>query len=202
MKNVILRGLSALTIVLCLGGCGASALATTSAAYRQGPAIAHAVRQTLADYIRRDVTAFCADFTRPVAAHLISAESTCEAGLAPTFAPHPGQEEIYTPSERPNGLRITHARWRDLTAHLTSTWPWPNIRMTVKLTLQKVHGRWLIATPTHVVEERLCNHVFGKLTCRTFYGVRFGAHVPPVTVTVEPIPPRRDFIERAGLASS
>lgn len=186
MMQAIRGGLAAVAMVLCLGGCGARASATSSAGRREGPAIAHAVRQTLADYIRRDLSAFCADFTPEVAAHLVRVESTCEADLTPAFAPHPGQEEIYAPSERPNGLRISHVRWRGIIAHLTSTWPWPDIRKTVKLRLQRIHGRWLIATPTHVVEERLCNRVFGKLSCRTFYGVRFGVRVPPLIVSMEP----------------
>jgi hypothetical protein len=193
MRRTIWIRLTASAVALMAAGCGSSARAAAdekSVEYRhEASVVAHAVRQMLADYIQRDLRAFCSDFKPAVAAHLVKGEDTCELGLAPAFSPQPGQEEIYAPSERPNGLRISHVRWHGNIAHLTSTWPWPTIRESVNLTLQQTHGRWLIATPTHVVEERLCSRALGKLNCRTFYGVRFGVHVPSSVVMVEPKQP-------------
>lgn len=190
MRRTICTGLAIPAVAFMAACCGSSANASADKRIveqrHEASVVGHAVRQTLADYIRRDLRAFCSDFKPDVAAHLVKGETTCESGLAPAFAPQPGQEEIYAPSERPNGLTISHVRWHGKAAHLTSTWPWPNIRESVNLTLEETHGRWLIATPTHVVEERLCSRVIGKLNCRAFYGVRFGVHVPWSVVTVEP----------------
>ncbi len=194
MRRTIRIGLAVSAVALMTAGCGSSARASSDKKIvehrHEASVVARAVRQTLADYIRRDLRAFCSDFKADIAAHLVKGESTCESGLAPVFAPQQGQEEIFAPSERPNGLRVRNVHWRGNIAHLTSTWPWPNIRESVNLTLQETHGRWLIATPTHVVEERLCNRAFGKLNCRAFYGVRFSVHVPSSAVAIEPKQPQ------------
>lgn len=192
MRRTIWLRIAASAGTLLASGCGSSAHAAAEKTVEhrnQATVVVHAVRQTLADYIRRDLRAFCSDFTPAVAAHLVNGEGTCVSGLAPAFHPRPGQGEIYAPNERPNGLRISHVRWHGDIAHLTSTWPWPNIRKPVNLTLQKLNGRWVIATPTHVVEEPLCTHPLGKLNCATFYGVWFGVHVPSRIVTIEPKQP-------------
>src|ERR1700732_2364618 len=102
-------------IAVMIAGYGSSARASADAKiadpHREAPAIAHAVRGTLADYIRGDAQAFCADFTPEVAAHLVRGHANCQAGVAPAFVPKPGQETIYLPSERPNGLKVSHIRW-------------------------------------------------------------------------------------------
>jgi len=37
---------------------------------------------------------------------------------------------------------------------LELTAPWRTIRKIVSIRLNKAHGKWLIATPTHIVEQR------------------------------------------------
>jgi len=188
MRRTIWIRLAASAVALMAACYGSSARATAGkkpVVHRdEASVVAHAVRQTLVDYIQRDVRAFCSDFEPTVAAHLVKGETTCESGLTSAFSPQPGQEEIYAPSERPDGLKISHVRWQGNVAHLTSTWPWPNIRESVNLTLRQARGRWLIATPAHIVEEHLCSRALGELDCRTFYGVRFGVRASTSVVMV------------------
>jgi hypothetical protein len=185
--------LSAFAICVCSTavGCGAS--------HHERPAIARAVRATLADYIRGRVRAFCSDFTPAVALRLVPRENDCQSSVAHALAPQPGQATFYAPLERPSALRISKLSWRGSLARLTSTWPWPDILRTVDLRLEKLRGRWVIATPTHLVEEHFCSRLFGQTSCGTAYGVRFGDHVPPSMVSVEPKQPCHRHVGRGGV---
>jgi hypothetical protein len=102
-----------------------------------GAVSAHAVRATLANYIAGDGRGFCSHFTSDVAQHLAAGRNNCQAGVARALAPRPGAATYYAPSELPTGLKISRDSWNGSAARLTSTWPWPDIRRTTELQLEK-----------------------------------------------------------------
>ncbi len=159
--------MAALAISATMASCGTS-----------GPneqlAIARTIRATLADYIQRDSTAFCADFTPAVAAHLTPGRD-CEAGMAAAFASQRYTAESYASAELPSGLHITDVSRQGRQGSALTAWPWLNPDRKVRLTLEKHAGRWRISTPTKLVFQRHCSKLFGERVCLHSISVVFSA---------------------------
>ncbi len=140
----------------------------------EGSTIAGGIRAPLADFMRRDAPAFCSDFTPAIAARL-GRRHSCQMSVERAFALVHQVAEHYGVAELPSGLVISNVRWQGNRASATTTWPWPDIRRRIHLDLEKLAGRWRVATPIALVDRPLCARQFHETVCRHLISMEFSS---------------------------
>lgn len=153
----VVRVVAAIAVLVPITSCGMTGQGERSA-------ITRGIRASLRDVMRRDATAFCDDFTPAVADQLGAGES-CKTRVDSKFAMARRGIEYYAPSELPPGLVIQDIRWEGMRGSAVTTWPWPDIRHKVHVILERVDGRWLIATPVSLVNVQQCSKLFKTTIC-------------------------------------
>jgi hypothetical protein len=162
-------GAAVVTVVLC-----ASALVSCGSS-DQRPGIVAAVRAPLIAYMNRDADRLCSSLTADVARRLVSGTPSCGRGAAAAFADTAYIAEHYGPRELPAGLRINVLSVHGDRASVSTTWPWPDVRSPVQLTLESANGRWRIATATKLMDFVSCvKWPESAVQCSTGHGIEFG----------------------------
>jgi hypothetical protein len=137
-------------------------------------AIIRALRAPLVAFISRNPQSLCSAFIASVAARLVAGSSNCDAGAARVFSAQHGTIEHYGPKELPSGLKVSLLSLQKGRATVESTWPWPSIRYTVRVTLEKSGVDWRIATTARLVRYMVCGRPFGAVSCSDWFGIEFG----------------------------
>jgi hypothetical protein len=159
--------------------------------------IGQAVRAPYEAVAHRDAAALCADFTPPVAAGLVAdapTGSTCEQAVAHVFA-LTAPYEPSPPASLPEDWAVTHVAWHG--DHATALLVYGKQGST-SFALQKIAGRWLIATRARVVAVAGCRGKVGASNCPSggrVLLVLLGS--PTVSRGPAPIPPPAT-VKRAG----
>jgi hypothetical protein len=169
-------GLSLVAAAL-IAGCGSN----------ERPEVINAVKAPLVAFMSRHATALCRSFTPSVAARLVPGTPDCESGAARAFAGMSSIAEHYGPSELPSGLRIDIRSVAGSHAIATTTWPWPDITRTARLSLERSAGRWRIASRPKLITYVSCVEFPGAApTCDHYApGVVFGSGPTTIRLPTE-----------------
>lgn len=184
-------------LVIALPALAAAALAVApSSGSTTEKAITDAVRAPFEAYVARDAPALCADFTPTVSQHLVEnapAGSTCESALAELFtltAPY----QRPAPAHLPAGLTVRHIVRHGSLASVVVQY---RAEGTVSLKLQRVDGRWLIATHSRITTVSACDLTPHPTPCPATALVTVFFIAPP-SLAQGPIPAIPGAVQRAG----
>jgi hypothetical protein len=136
-------------------------------------AIRRAVRAPFQDLRRRDASALCADFTSPVAAHLVAASGSCPSRVDRLFqSSRDGVELVPYQSLAAKGRgSVTAIHWAGDRAWARSPLPGATDGSR-RWQLLREGGRWRISTPMTLSVRSDCNgHLLGTSGCVAAYSI-------------------------------
>jgi hypothetical protein len=159
-------------------------------------AIARAVRAPYEAYFAQDAPALCADFTPTVSEQLVAnapAGSTCESAVAEVFkltAPYQPRVPKHLPADWTVGRIVQHGALAAAVVRYGT-------EGTASFKLQRIEGKWLIATHSHIITVSACDFTPHPTPCPPTARIRVFLITPP-NPSPAPIPAVPGAVERAG----
>jgi mono/diheme cytochrome c family protein len=159
-------------------------------------AIVRAVRAPYEAYFARDAPALCADFIPTVSAQLVAnapAGTTCEAAVAEVFtltAPYQPRVPAHLPADWTVGHIVQHGA-------LASAVVRYGTEGTASFKLQRIEGKWLIATRSRIITVSACDFSPHPTPCPAAARIMVFL-IAPLNPSPVPIPAIPGTVKRIG----